>query len=385
MQMMRLMQRYQPLCLGLLVNLMALAMPLIVQAQLSKPPIIRWDSLPPLPDKEGFAGMFAGIVDGRLVVAGGANFPNGYPWEGGKKFWYNKIYILDSKQAKSWKVSSVTLPKPLAYGVSYTIGNRLICAGGETGPMPGENPAIPSSCISDVFSLRFHDGQLSIETVPGLPDSARDSAGAVIGTRLLHFGGIKKTESKTAENKLQVLDLADSKPQWKDATPLPASGRIQSVAASINNELFIFGGIEIERDSQGIASRKMPYLKETWKFQPGNPFELGHWIKLHDMPTDIAASPGPAWNYDQNRLAIVGGVHSASHRLPQKGHPGWGHDIYLYDTSQDRWTTLKNSIPVGKSRVTAPSIAWGQDYYLISGEKSPGKRSPDVFRLTKGH
>ncbi|NIP97188.1 MAG: hypothetical protein GWO24_28645, partial [Akkermansiaceae bacterium] len=48
--------------------------------------VIEWDRLPDLPDGEGFAGVFAGLArDGDkdiLVVAGGANFPEGRPWEG---------------------------------------------------------------------------------------------------------------------------------------------------------------------------------------------------------------------------------------------------------------------------------------------------------------
>ena len=40
---------------------------------------LTWDRLPDLPDREGFAGVFSGIVkEGEeefLVVAGGANFP----------------------------------------------------------------------------------------------------------------------------------------------------------------------------------------------------------------------------------------------------------------------------------------------------------------------
>ena len=46
---------------------------------------LKWDRLPDLADAEGFAGVFAGIAENRnqekvfLVVAGGANFPNGHP------------------------------------------------------------------------------------------------------------------------------------------------------------------------------------------------------------------------------------------------------------------------------------------------------------------
>jgi solute:Na+ symporter, SSS family len=51
----------------------------------SGPPARKWERLPSLPDKEGFAGPFAGTSRGVLLVAGGANFPEKKPREGGKK------------------------------------------------------------------------------------------------------------------------------------------------------------------------------------------------------------------------------------------------------------------------------------------------------------
>ena len=36
-----------------------------------------------LPDAEGWAGMFAGVSNGVLIVGGGANFPEKPLWEGG--------------------------------------------------------------------------------------------------------------------------------------------------------------------------------------------------------------------------------------------------------------------------------------------------------------
>ncbi|MFN6050335.1 MAG: galactose oxidase, partial [Planctomycetia bacterium] len=46
-----------------------------------------WEKLPPLPDEAGFASMFAGVAGEKLVAAGGANFPDKKPWEGGTKVW----------------------------------------------------------------------------------------------------------------------------------------------------------------------------------------------------------------------------------------------------------------------------------------------------------
>src|SRR5918993_2565532 len=53
-----------------------------------------WSSLPPLPDPIGFAGPYAGVSNGALLVAGGANFPDGPPWEGKPKVWHDRIFLL---------------------------------------------------------------------------------------------------------------------------------------------------------------------------------------------------------------------------------------------------------------------------------------------------
>ena len=51
------------------------------------------DTMPPLPDVQGRAGMAAVAVqlpDGRKAVlaAGGANFPDRAPWDGGTKVFH---------------------------------------------------------------------------------------------------------------------------------------------------------------------------------------------------------------------------------------------------------------------------------------------------------
>ena len=64
----------------------------------------KWAKLPAIPDKEGFAGAFAGVSHGSLIVAGGANFPDKKPWDGGKKIWYDTVFVLERPDGE-WKVA----------------------------------------------------------------------------------------------------------------------------------------------------------------------------------------------------------------------------------------------------------------------------------------
>src|SRR6185369_2510250 len=87
-----------------------------------------WKALPPLPDALGVAGAFAGESGGALLVAGGANFPDKMPWEGGKKVWHDTVWVLERPDG-AWREAG-RLPRPLGYGVSVTHHGSVVCVGG---------------------------------------------------------------------------------------------------------------------------------------------------------------------------------------------------------------------------------------------------------------
>ena len=102
----------------------------------------------PLPDPIGFAGPFAGTSGGALIVAGGANFPDKMPWEGGRKVWYDTAFVLDRTNGQ-WR-SALKLPRPLGYGVSVTTPDGVLCIGGSDA----------TQHVRDVFLLRWRAGEL---------------------------------------------------------------------------------------------------------------------------------------------------------------------------------------------------------------------------------
>ena len=44
--------------------------------------------------QEGLAGSFFGKQGDWFILAGGANFPNGKPWDGGTKTFSNEIFVF---------------------------------------------------------------------------------------------------------------------------------------------------------------------------------------------------------------------------------------------------------------------------------------------------
>src|SRR5262245_50514890 len=84
--------------------------------------------LPEIPDPLGFSGSYAGVSNGALIVAGGANFPGRMPWEGGEKIWHDELFVLDAPSG-DWK-TGFRLPRALAYGTALTVPAGVLCIGG---------------------------------------------------------------------------------------------------------------------------------------------------------------------------------------------------------------------------------------------------------------
>jgi N-acetylneuraminate epimerase len=142
---------------------------------------IAWENWPAIPDEHGFAGPFAGVSSGTLVVAGGANFPDSYPWEGGSKVWHDRIFLLP-EGAKEWTVSKLKLPKALAYGVSVSLPERnsiVMLGGSDSGNIP----------TTDVLELKVLDEKVSMRKLPSLPIALAESSGLTVGNTIYVFSG----------------------------------------------------------------------------------------------------------------------------------------------------------------------------------------------------
>ncbi len=62
--------------------------------------------LPNLPDKHGWAGMYAGVSQDTLIVAVGANFPDRPLIEGGTKVWTTRSLPLNNQMANGARWAS---------------------------------------------------------------------------------------------------------------------------------------------------------------------------------------------------------------------------------------------------------------------------------------
>lgn len=318
---------------------------------------LMWKPLPPLPYPPGVAGAFAGVSGGALLVAGGANFPGRMPWEGGRKVWHERVWILE-EPGGAWRDAG-KLPHPLGYGVCVTWRDTVVCAGGSDADRHH----------AGAFRLSWKHGALATEPLPALPIALSGASGALAGDLLYVAGGSESPGEQAATNRAFALDLAAKVPAWRELPPLPGRPRILAAGAAYDGAFYVLGGASLEADAEGKIGRA--YLRDAWSYRP----ETG-WARLADLPKPSVAAPSPAPVVDGRILLIAGDDGSRAGFQPLDRHPGFARAILAYDPAADRWSEAgKTPAP----RATAPTAEWRGMIVIPSGEVRPGVRSPDVW------
>jgi N-acetylneuraminate epimerase len=324
--------------------------------------LLKWRELSALPDKEGFAGPFAGTHRDLLIVAGGANFPDLMPWEGGTKVWYDRVFMLDSFDG-TWKEVG-KLPRPLGYGVSISTEEGIVCIGGSDA----------NQHYRECFRLQIQAGKVNTVSLPSLPQPCAHLCGALLEKTIYVAGGL---ESPTATSTLKTfwsLDLTNPNATWQMEEPWPGPARMLATAAVHDKSFFLCSGTDLMAGTDGKPVRK--YLRDAYRFQPGQ-----GWKKIVELPRPAVASPTPAFLLGKSSFLIISGDDGTlvDFKPPEK-HPGFPKSILAYDTMADTWRNI-GDVPIGQ--VTTTMVDWRDCLIIPSGEVRPGKRTASVWSLPK--
>lgn len=386
---------------------------------------LNWERLPPIPPspgqtrQPGLAGPFAGVHGDALIVAGGANFPQGMPWDGGAKIWWDDIFVLERLEgaAPRWvRDKAFKLPRPLGYGMSFSTPAGVVCVGG--------NDA--DRCYRDVFLLAWDPGQREITTttLPPLPQPLAMMSGAILGKTIFVAGGQHAVKGAVPSDAFWALDLSRrSNPadfRWEELPTWPGPARLLPVAAAQGagdlGRFYLFSG----RVQQ--AGRRTTMLTDAYAYDPAQ----RTWATLRNVNGWLrgggdgwCAMAGVAAPAGEGEILLLGGdrgdvfLHleeldleiaarrqresaatqpgratlqrEIDARLREKRelyerHPGFGRDVLAYDTRSDTWR-IAGRTPFAP-QVTTIAVSWGDAVLIPSGEISPGVRTPDVVRLT---
>lgn len=336
----------------------------------------------------GFAGMMGGVHQNIVIAGGGANFPAGMPWEGGAKKWYSSIYLMENED---WRLSATTLPFPLAYGASVSTDDGVLIIGGDN----------KDGVSNKVFLLSYDKSKSNLDLIayPDLPEPLAHTA-AVISDGYVYVAGGMNTEKST--NSFYRMSLRE-KTNWEKLADFPGEPRAVHAMAvqetSNSRNIFLIGG---RNQAKGEISRPLTqYLsydlyKKEW-------IEKGE-LTINGEPKVLMGAV--AETMGSIHILLYGGSDEVlftqlqtleqtintesndslvSRTIAQRdqilnNHPGFSSEILAFNTITEQWFVL-DSVSV-KLPVTTLGFKKDGDFLIVSGEISPGIRTPDVYSFT---
>jgi cyclically-permuted mutarotase family protein len=326
----------------------------------------------------GFAGSVVGISNGFLVVGGGANFPLGLPWEGGKKTYHNQLYVFRLKADEIDLVNTTVLPVRIAYAACITTPGGVIVAGGENENGPSEK----------VYRLKVNeDASIQINSLPNLPFPLTNAAIAAVNEKIFIAGGETK---EGVSNELLMLDPEQISGGWQLLSPIPHAASHAVMVAS-GKTLFLAGGRK--KDPSGISE----LYNDVYQYDPKD----NRWSAKSSLP--YALSAGTGIGIAGKEIVLFGGDRGETfHQVEQaiaeidrenntekkqvligkknmllRSHPGFSRDILMYSVHEDKWKII-GSMPYA-TPVTTTVVRCGDNFYIPSGEIRAGVRSPLIL------
>ena len=199
---------------------------------------------------KGVSALYAGITEDRLIMAGGCNFPDIPVADGGKKGFYNEVYADGS--------------------------------------------------ISDVFLLSLQEDVLVTDTLPSLPMTIDNMAGALIGDLLYIVGG---NVNGVPSADMYSLDLSNMDKGWQKEPGVPGEPRVQPVCAAQGGKLYVWGGFAPAADG-----REATLSVDGYVYSP----ETRVWTSVA-TPVDkegksISLGGGAAVPWGEEAILCIGGI-----------------------------------------------------------------------------
>ncbi len=348
--------------------------------QVSQQSFPLFENVDEIPGNEGLAGVFAGVHNNMLLVAGGTAFPEGKPWENGAKYFSDVVLVNERKGDGIQLLNAASkLPVVLGEGASVALPQGVLCIGGQS----------PETLSNKVFLLSWNGTSMDISEFPALPVAVKSPAATAIGNTVYVVGG----ESENgATNQFLALDVNNISRGWQTLPdfPLPVSGAA-AVAQMDGQEvsLHVFGG-RAKKEGEGTTTF-YPYV---FRFRPSE----GKWEKKKDMEIPLAVAS--VASIGASHIVVVGGdsgetfnqVERAIHAM-QNGdenarqlrdslwinHSGFRSKMKIYNTVTDVWFDAGKW--EGTPVAVAPAVVWKGVVVVPGGEIRPATRTPQLHEI----
>lgn len=338
----------------------------------------------------GFAGAINGVHQNALIVAGGANFPDKMPWEGGQKKYHNTIHLLEKKGDNyvwNTEVDSY-LPEPIAYcGVTSTdLGVAYV---------GGENK---NGCSKKGYLLKWGKAknEVTFYHLPDLPKALSNIALSNYEKVLYAIGG---DETQNSSKDFYSLNLNQEQLEWKKLADLPLALAHATAVVQETKEgpcLFVFGGrtktpsgISVLHSSTFSYNFNQKKWKEVASINDGNTimnYSAGAAIPMGiSKVLLLGGDNGQIFHQIEtylSKIALTETLQEKEVLIAKKNelvthHQGFYRGILAYDTVTDSWEKI-GELPF-LTPVTTTACLWNDALVLSNGEIKPGIRTPNIM------
>lgn len=329
----------------------------------------------------GLAGAISGYHNDVFIVAGGSNFEDALPWEGGKKKYFDDIYFLkkDKNGVFTWQEKTLRLPEKKAYAAVVNTSDGIIYVGGEN-----EKGLSNKVVLIQVFRNQINT---KISIFPDLPFALTNAAATLVNNQLFVAGG-EKTDGVSST--LMSLDLDNLALGWKILPNIPEKVS-HTVLLNHGEKLYLLGGRQ--KQESGIST----FFSACFAFN----LVTQMWEKLQDLPYPLSAGTGCV--IGENTLAMFGGDKGTTFHQVEKllvaiqaeqnaekkqrliqeknqlqiNHPGFSQEVLLYNISSNQWT---NNNKIGfQTPVTTQAVVWDKQIIIPCGEIKAGVRTANIL------
>ena len=326
----------------------------------------------------GLSGVVSGLVGDQIIIAGGNNFPEGLPWEGGIKKYYKRVIVYNNQKDTLLNTFTFNLPANVAYAAVAQLKDGIFYAGGENENGP----------LSSAYLIKKSKSQsFEIIELPSLPIAISNAVAVATENAVYVLGGANK---EGISNKVWKLALNNIKKGWTVQASMPQPTAF-AAAAIANEHIYIMGGRC--KEANGISK----IYKEVYAFD----IENNLWEQKASLPETVSAACALA--IDNNKILFIGGdkivvfheVEMLAAKIAvttdttikkeltvvknnlQKTHPGFSKDVLAYDASLNKWSPyaqLSFAAPV-----TTNAFLFNHKIILPVGEIKPGIRTPYIW------
>ncbi len=364
-------------------------------------------SLPDLPPNSvydiqpGLAGPYTGVDNDVLIVAGGANFPDELPWNGGTKVYHNEIFVLQKtgKEEYSWRLMNGKIPFASAYGGAVSTPAGLLCFGGNT----------LDKTISRSWFIKYISETETVEITPGpqLPVPLTNFAFAKVDNRIFVAGGTSDMGGESGEYFFSLDISSENTDVWQWESLPTWNGKPRSFAVGVGqsngetNCFYLFSGrsVQLGKNPEVLYDAHVynPLLKKwsmisggknkDFPFMAGTAFPLGAATIVFSSGAD-----GKMMKKQQEIERKISQLEKAEdeNKLQEaknnllnhlNNHPGFGNSLMAFNTITHKIYEL-GELPE-TSQVTTSAVKWDNNVIVPSGEIRPGVRTPHILKISR--